>query len=261
MFEYYWENERIGVYLDYSNMHYTKYNLWWDYNISQFINLCLSDDRITRLALYGAYDPKNPSQYNWIQKLKTKFPWQKNYFFFKKLETKWWKNKWNVDTEMWFDIAQDLNNNLWDCIILFTWDGDFLYPIQKIIDSGKKVTVISTKGHIAKELIDFINSQDDTICRYIDIHKETLLSNPIRQALRDTSRWISLHPDLLQYIKDSDQEKIKELINWIKEVVIWNVEHANIPIFLKDNEIVRKIIIRRHIQEKQEFLEYLETLL
>jgi uncharacterized LabA/DUF88 family protein len=36
-----------------------------------------------------------------------------------------------VDTEMGFDIAQDAN--LRDCLILFTGDGDFLYPIQKLI--------------------------------------------------------------------------------------------------------------------------------
>ena len=102
MFEYLGSTAKIWVYLDYSNMHYTKYNLWWDYNISQFIHECLNDSRIFRIAFYGAYDPKNISQYNWVQRLQNTFTDPRNYFFFKKLEQKWWKNKGNVDTECWY---------------------------------------------------------------------------------------------------------------------------------------------------------------
>ena len=261
MFEYLWSSSRIGVYLDYSNMHYTKYNLWWDYNVSQFLNECLNDSRISRIAFYWAYDPRNPWQYNRVQRLQSTFSWSKNYFFFKKLEIKWWKNKWNVDTEMWFDIARDLQNDLWDSIILFTWDWDFLYPIKNIIDSWKHVTVISTKWHVAKELIDFISSQDDKICRYINIHKETKISKPIRDALRDTTRWICLHPDLLHHIEESDRDEIQKLINWTNEVKAWRVESAETPEFIKNNYVIKKIILRRHINEKEAFITYLKNLL
>lgn len=261
MFEYLWENKRIGVYLDYSNMHYTKYNLWWDYNIDQFINECLNDSRISRIAFYWAYDPRNLWQYNWVQRLQSTYSWSRNYFFFKKLENKWWKNKWNVDTEMWFDIAKDLQNNIWDSIVLFTGDGDFLYPIKEIIAEWKHVTVISTKGHMAKELIDFINTQDDEVCRYINIHKETAISKPIRDALRDTSRWICLHPDLLKYITNSDDNKIRELIDWTNEVIAGNLEHADMPEFIQNNPIIKKIIVRRYLNEKNSFITYLTNLL
>jgi hypothetical protein len=38
--------------------------------------------------MYGAYDPKNIAQFNWTKKLQKKFTTEKNYFFFKKLESK-----------------------------------------------------------------------------------------------------------------------------------------------------------------------------
>lgn len=261
MFEYLGSTAKIWVYLDYSNMHYTKYNLWWDYNISQFIHECLNDSRIFRIAFYGAYDPKNISQYNWVQRLQNTFTDPRNYFFFKKLEQKWWKNKGNVDTEMWFDISKDLQNNLWDSIVLFTWDWDFLYPIKQIIATWKHVTVVSTKWHIAKELIDFIHSQDDNVCRYINIHKDNAISSPIRTALRDTSRWICLYPDLVQYINTTDTNWILELITWVNEIMKGNIGIAKTPQFLLENEKVKKIIYRWHNNEKQAFINYLQNLI
>gem|GEM_PF-2675733 len=38
-----------------------------------------------------------------------------------------------------------MDQSLRDCLILFTGDGDFLYPIQKLISLGKSIVVVSTK--------------------------------------------------------------------------------------------------------------------
>ena len=261
MFQFYNQNVRIGVYLDYSNMHYTKYNLWRDYDITQFINECLNDTRITLIAMYWAYDPTSPWQYNWTQRLQTNFSTPRNRFFFKKIEMKGDKYKWNVDTEMWFDISQDLSDNLRDVAILFSWDGDFLYPIQKLISANKKVTVISTKWHIAKELISYINTLDDNICRYINIHTENQNTIPIRLALRDNHRGLCIHPTLLNYIQNSDTQQKEELRDWAREVINNNVQYAEQPEFIKENPLIKKIIIRWHLPEKQAFISYLENLI
>lgn len=44
---------------------------------------------------------------------------------------------------MGFDIAQD--HELWDTLVLFSGDGDFLYPIQKLLQQEKTILVVSTK--------------------------------------------------------------------------------------------------------------------
>lgn len=261
MFDYYWDNERIWVYLDYSNMHYTKYALWWEYDIWKFLNVCSNDKKITRIWFYWAFDPKNLRQYNRVQKLKAQFTDKKFYFYFKKLETKWWKSKWNVDTEMWFDIAQDSMNDLWDCLILFTWDGDFLYPVKKVFKQSKKISIVSTKPFIAKELVDFVNKQDPNICRYINLNRNNKYSLPIKSELKDTTRWIALYPPLVKWIQSADTNDLLELKNWVHAAINWNVYEEKTPEFLITDKFSKNIILHRQVEEKTALVEYLNNII
>lgn len=253
------DSSRIGVYLDYSNMHYTKYTLWWEYNLFDFLKACINDNHITRIALYGAYDPKNIAQFNRTKKIKQNFSHPKSYFFFKKLEIKGGKNKWNVDTEMGFDIAQD--HELWDTLVLFSGDGDFLYPIQKLLQQEKTILVVSTKWHIAKELIDFINTQPDSKCRYLDLHKNNQITLPLKAILKDSSRSICLHSTLYQWIQNADNEAIKELKIWMELALHHQIWSHPIPKIVSENSFLKKILLHRQQEEKIAFITYLSELL
>jgi len=264
MFNFCSTGHRVGIYLDYSNMHYTKYTLWRDYDVSWFISQCNQDDQITKIAMYGAYDPKNIPQYNRTRKLIKKFTLTKNYFYFKKLENKGGTNKWNVDTEMWYDIAMD--QSLRDCLILFTGDGDFLYPIQKLISLGKSIVVVSTKWHIAKELIDYINTQDDSVCRYVDIHKKNTITNQIRTYLKDDNRWICLPSELYKWIQQSNNQDITILKEWIEGALQWKIDDSITPqvIKIKQRSTKRDLkytIFHRHDEQKQWLVDYLDAII
>ena len=64
-----------------------------------------------------------------------------------------------VDTQSKYDTA-----------VLFSGDSDFAVPIDRIKKGGKWIMVISTRGHISRELLER--------AKYIDLRK---LKNEISQ--------------------------------------------------------------------------------
>ena len=70
--------------------------------------------------------------------------------------------KANFDVEIALDARELMPN--YDTLVLFSGDSDFDYLIRFLRQKGKKVVVISTKYHVAKELIASCN-------KYIDLKK------------------------------------------------------------------------------------------
>ena len=70
--------------------------------------------------------------------------------------------KANFDVEIAMDVAELADK--FDTLILFSGDSDFDYLVKKLREKDKKVIVISTKHHIARELIAGCN-------KYIDLKK------------------------------------------------------------------------------------------
>jgi len=70
--------------------------------------------------------------------------------------------KANFDVEIALDARELMPN--YDTLVLFSGDSDFDYLIRFLRNNGKQVIVISSKHHIAKELITSCN-------KYIDLKK------------------------------------------------------------------------------------------
>ena len=70
--------------------------------------------------------------------------------------------KGNIDGELIVDLVK-LKDQC-DTVFLMSGDGDFRYAVDFLREFGKKVFVVSTKYHVAKELIDasngYINMRD-----------------------------------------------------------------------------------------------------
>lgn len=60
-----------------------------------------------------------------------------------------WKN--NLDIELAFEMVD--TKDKYDTAILLSGDSDFSTPIDRIKQVGKRIIVMSTRGHIAKELL------------------------------------------------------------------------------------------------------------
>jgi len=61
-----------------------------------------------------------------------------------------WKG--NLDVELTIDVLGSIGN--FDTLILLSGDSDFAPLLDAIKVQHKRVLVMSTKGHIAKELLD-----------------------------------------------------------------------------------------------------------
>ena len=70
-----------------------------------------------------------------------------------------WKN--NLDIELAFEMVD--TKEKYDTAVLMSGDSDFSLPIDRIKSVGKRIIVISTRGHISKELLER--------AKYIDLRK------------------------------------------------------------------------------------------
>lgn len=61
-----------------------------------------------------------------------------------------WKN--NLDVELAFEM--DDTKNKYDTAVLVSGDSDFAVPVDRIKKAGKCIIVMSTRGHISKELLE-----------------------------------------------------------------------------------------------------------
>lgn len=263
MFEF-TNSKSIWIYIDFSNIFHAKYTLGWEYDIENFLNELKTDKKIKEVCFYWAYDKRNIKQFTWVKKLQTTFINKKFYFYFKKLEKKWDNHKWNVDTEMWFDISENRNN--WDTLLLFSWDWDFLYIIKKLIEQfSKQIVVVSTKWHIAKELINFINSQNDNICRFVDIKKDNSIATWIKDVIKNTRRWLCIPPELLEKIQKAEISELEEFKIWIDLVLAEKANTVDLPQILqwlqnKNHYDTYKTILCWRIPEKQLLHDYIHSL-
>jgi uncharacterized LabA/DUF88 family protein len=63
-----------------------------------------------------------------------------------------YKWKANLDIELAFEMVDTQES--YATAVLFSGDSDFATPIDRIKRNGKRIIVVSTRGHIAKELLD-----------------------------------------------------------------------------------------------------------
>jgi len=62
---------------------------------------------------------------------------------------------WNIESaKMTLAFEMVDTREKYDTAILMSGDSDFDVPIDKIKESGKRIIVMSTRGHISKELLE-----------------------------------------------------------------------------------------------------------
>ena len=166
---------------------------------------------------------------------------------------------------MWFDIAKDINE--FDILFLFSWDWDFKYIVDELINKhNKKVFIFSTKLHIAWELVNYTQNFDKSICRFFDINNDkNTVSKEIKENCKDYEKWIIIFKELLELIEKTDNKEIKSIIDYYKWILSWN--YIKPPISLKklknkNNMSINQIIIRHWKKEEKELLvQYLENII
>lgn len=160
----------VYVFIDAENLFYSQRTLGWRVSYEKLmIYLKKECGDGTKCFVYKGVDEHNAGQKKFLDMLDIA-----GYILRTKVVKKirshdggyQWKG--NLDIELAFEM--DDTKEKYSTAILFSGDSDFSTPIDRIKKAGKRIIVVSTRGHISKELLER--------AKYIDLRK---LKNEISQ--------------------------------------------------------------------------------
>lgn len=161
---------RVYVFVDAANMFYAQRTLGWRVSYEKLMRYFVREcGKRTKCFIYVAYDESKRGEQKFLDMLdingyilRTKA--------IKKIRVKenQYKQKGNLDMELAFEMVELASR--YDTAVLLSGDSDFSVPIDRIKKKGKRIIVMSTRGRIARELLER--------AKFIDLRK---LKNKISQ--------------------------------------------------------------------------------
>lgn len=148
----YRKSTRAAVFIDAANVIYSQRTLKWQIDFKKLMDYFKDNYQLDNVYFYFAYLKDDKKQQDFFKRLK-----QWGY----KIRTKEVKlirqtdgttqKKGNLDVELTIDAVKDLK--FYSTAILMSGDSDFHALVKYWQYSGKKVVVISSKGHVSFELL------------------------------------------------------------------------------------------------------------
>ncbi|OIO16165.1 MAG: hypothetical protein COX44_03270 [Candidatus Portnoybacteria bacterium CG23_combo_of_CG06-09_8_20_14_all_37_13] len=153
---------RVCVFIDAANIFYSQQTLKWKIDYQKLKKYLEKECDLVCLYFYTGKIGENHKQNKFIKKM------QKYGYIVRSKEVKIIKvapnvieRKGDLDAELIIDALKNINN--FDTCILMSGDSDFASLIDELKQNKKWVIVISTRGHVAKELLER--------AKYIDLRK------------------------------------------------------------------------------------------
>jgi len=151
------------IFIDGANLYYSEKTLGVKIDYQRFYNYFSQYHRLIEIRIFLAFDHQSSKDITFIENLE-KIGYKvitKKLKFIKTSKGNIIK-KGNVDIELALDAFEIKNR--FRTFVLFSGDSDFDILLKKLQRHSKRVVVISTRKHIAKELIK-------TSHKYIDLKK------------------------------------------------------------------------------------------
>lgn len=144
---------RVFVFIDAANILYSQQTLRWRVDYKKLKEYFEKECDLRGIYFYTGRVGENHKQNSFIEKL-AKFGYVVKAKEVKRIKVSKSTYEWkgNLDVELTIDVLANLNN--FDTIILMSGDSDFASLLDTVKNNKKRVIVISTKGHISKELLD-----------------------------------------------------------------------------------------------------------
>lgn len=143
----------MAVFIDAANILYSQQTLGWEIDYEKLINYFKKNTRLISAHFYSGVVSKNIKQEKFFRKMRS-FGYKvttKEVKWIRDKNGKILKGKGNLDIELALDLTQDMTH--YKTAVLISGDSDFEPAVRFIKRKGKKVLVVSSRGHIAKELI------------------------------------------------------------------------------------------------------------
>ncbi len=144
---------RVCVFIDAANILYSQQSLGWRVDYEKLKTYFISECNLSGIYFYTGKVGDNQKQSSFLKKL------EKLGYVVKSKEVKRikisennyeWKG--NLDVELTIGVLANLAN--FDTLILMSGDSDFASLLDEVKTHKKRVIVMSTKGHVAKELLE-----------------------------------------------------------------------------------------------------------
>jgi len=145
---------KIYVFIDAANVFYSQHTLGWKISYSKlmkyFRNECGQE---VKCFIYVAYDENRKSEQKFLDMLDiNKYILRTKAIKKIQVSKSHKKHKGNLDIELAFEMVELAEK--YETAILMSGDSDFSVPIDRIKTKRKRIIVMSTRGRVAKELLD-----------------------------------------------------------------------------------------------------------
>lgn len=144
---------KTAVFIDAANILYSQQTLGWEIDYKKLIEYFRQNTKLVVAFFYSGKISKNRKQEKFFRKMRS-FGYNvktKEVKWIKDRNNKVLKGKGNLDIELALDMSHLTHK--YDTAVLLSGDSDFAPLLEFVKEHGKRTVVVSTKYHIAKELI------------------------------------------------------------------------------------------------------------
>lgn len=140
----------VAVFIDAANILYSQQTLGWQIDYKKIARYFQKNSTLVFLGFYYGTIKENQGQARFFSMLADRG------FTVRTKPVKYIKTvkgtilKGNLDIELALDMMQLVEK--YNIVVLFSGDSDFAAVVELVKQKGKKVIVISSRGHIAREL-------------------------------------------------------------------------------------------------------------
>src|SRR3989344_2303683 len=144
---------KVAVFIDAANIFYSQRTLGWRISYERLGSYFRKECGAQTLFVYTATDKERPEQEKFVAML------ERSGFIVRTKPVKkiriahgvyQWKG--DFDVELTMDMLDTVSS--YDTAVLMSGDSDFAPVIDRVKTHGKRVIVMSVKGHVSKELLD-----------------------------------------------------------------------------------------------------------
>lgn len=178
---HFYDSERIGLFIDGSNLYAAARALGFDIDYRRLLNLFASKGRLIRAFYYTAliedqeYSPIRPLV-DWLDYNGFTMVTKPTKEFTDAMGRR--KIKGNMDIELAIDVME-MAPHL-DHVVLFSGDGDFRRLVEAVQRKGVRVTVVSTVRSQPPMVADELRRQADTFLELLDLEQHIARSHAPR---------------------------------------------------------------------------------
>jgi len=170
---YFYPSERIGVFIDGSNLYAAARSLGFDIDYRRLLEMFAKEGRLIRAFYYTAliedqeYSPIRPLV-DWLDYNGYTMVTKPTKEFTDAMGRR--KIKGNMDIELAIDVME-MAPHL-DHIVLFSGDGDFRRLVEAVQRKGLRVSVVSTVRSQPPMVADELRRQADTFIELMDLQEQ-----------------------------------------------------------------------------------------